>query len=556
MGYSIQGLSGFSDYEFPHSKYFEGEGNLVEILRMYNLLVKDYNVLVNEIVEAHKLYIEAQNFVERQERIFLDNQTKIMLHFKEVIDEVNRLQQELVNYFNSSAAEMAAKQEELENLFRELNRQTLEQMKDYLDTAIRDFADERIHFEQTLIAEMEKFRESFSQDIDKAIEVINNNYDAFKVWIGSEFDVLADLLAQNADTIERYFQRVKENNEQLLSAYEEKLRIARDAIIREVNRQFDQHENDVEQDFIEFKEYVDDLVVDLNHKIEDAKNINEHVLVEHIHVFSPPTRKIRMLQTALNEMYIYFRAWALRAGEYDGIGITAGEYDNWVCDKGRYPQGVGIKALDYDALGKWILLEKPDILEQLKGQIEQITYDKLVENQEKIEQAIQDNLEKDWGARVVNLESSVNILENMLNESKEYTAQVEDELKAHMARASILYTALNSEVKTTSSIVSGVVNTTSIMRGELDNVILSSSIMNGKVDNVVLSTSIMRGEINNVVLSTSIMNAKVSNMVLSTSIMNNKIDNLVTTTSVMQGTIKDIVDAIIVMQDLVINALT
>lgn len=69
MAYSIDGLHGYTNFEYPHTHFFDGE--LSEILRMYKVLTEDYNILVREIVEAHRLYIEAQSFVERQEQIFL-----------------------------------------------------------------------------------------------------------------------------------------------------------------------------------------------------------------------------------------------------------------------------------------------------------------------------------------------------------------------------------------------------------------------------------------------------------------------------------------------------
>ena len=100
MAYGIPGLHGVTSFEFPHAHYYDGD--LTEILRMYKVVVEDYNALVNEIVEAHRLYIEAQEFVERQERIFLDNQAKIMQHFDEVIAKSEQLNEELINWFEQT----------------------------------------------------------------------------------------------------------------------------------------------------------------------------------------------------------------------------------------------------------------------------------------------------------------------------------------------------------------------------------------------------------------------------------------------------------------------
>ena len=565
MAYSIDGLRGYTSFEFPHGHYFEGD--LSEILRMYKVLVEDYNTLVNEIVEAHRLYLEAQDFVERQERIFLDNQTKIMLRFKEVMDEANRLQQELVYWFDEATEDIRNEEQQLEELFRQLNTQQLEQMKQYFDDTIKQFAQERQHFENLFEESMDELDASF----DMIIETITNNYEAFKQYIGSEFDVLTNLLAQNSNTIAEYTNGVHVNYNRLLEEYIEKLEIFRSTIIRENNLRFDAERDTTNDDFKKFKKYVDDLIAEVNEEIEKTKAINNHVLVEHIHVVSPVTRKIRKLQWALNEMYVFYRAWALRAEEYDALNLTAKQYDEWVGNLGLYPQGVGIKALDYDALAKWILLEKPDILEQVRDDITTITYEELEKNADRIVEEMTQRLEDGWGQKVVSLEAKTRVLENEINRSIEYTADVETQLKEHIAvaeRAAIAIRQKFEQIDTTTSVFDGRINvlenTSSIFAGELklldDKILATASVFDGRMnlldDKILATASMFDGRMNllddKIIATASVFDGRMN-------LLDNKI---LATASVFDGrmnTVEDaisqLVGAVLNMQEIVLKSL-
>lgn len=532
MAYSIDGLRGYSNYEFPHSNFYEND--LTEILRMYKVLTEDYNTLVNEIVEAHRLYLEAQDFVERQERIFLDNQTKIMLRFKEVMDEANRLQQELVHWFNETTSEMTDKQVELEELFRQLNAKQLEDMQNFLNTAINEFVEERKKFEQRFDELMQNYQNELDKTFESIISTIEQNHDAFKLWIGSEFETLSQMFVNNSNTIDQYTNQVKALYAQLLQEYSDKLEITRNAITRDMNDRFDAERDTTNTEFQKLVKYIDDLVKDINKRIEEAKNINYHVLTEHVHVVSPVTHKIRKLQWALNEMWYYSRAWSIRAGEYDALKLTAEQYDNWQGNLGLYPQGVGIKAIDYDSLARWILLEKPDILEQVKGDIEQITYDKLNENADRIVHEIGERVEDEYGSKVVSLEAQTRILENLINQNNEYTAQVDEALAKHIAKAS----EIEAEMRATTSSISN------------------------RVMNLELTTSSISNRVVNLEVTTSLISNQVMNLELTTSSISNQVVELINTTSIASGRINiietkvdELISAILNMQEIVLTAL-
>lgn len=539
MAYSIDGLHGYTNFEYPHTHYFDGE--LSEILRMYKVLTEDYNILVREIVESHRLYIEAQNFVERQEQIFLLNQAKIVRMFENVMTEANRLQQELVEYFNIASTNMLEKQAELENLFRQLNETQLNEMQEFYTNVIRDIGNKFNDFNQHLDNEIEEFNNSFNQSVDEIIETIEENHEAFEHWIELEFDTLLNVMDSISTSLDNYFQKTKEENRQLELQYIKYLEVFREQIILENNIWLDKHEHDAENKRKDMIAYVDGLINDVYEDMEKLKIRNNHELVEHIHVVSPVTLKIRQLQTALYEMYYYYRAWALTAEEYDSLGLTAYEYDNWVSNVGLYPQGKGIRALDYDALGKWILLEKPDILEQVKGDIEKITYDKLNENADKIQKEIIDRIEAEYGQRVVTLEDNARVLENAINAAKEYTASVEEELKKFAQDTVNALIKVNAQLKKQDNDIGTIRASVSTNMHMINNIITSVSVSNHRIDMLEVTT-------------TSI-NRTLSTVETSVSVNRGKINMLETTSTSISNNVQELVDGILNMQEVVLKAL-
>lgn len=536
MAYSIDGLHGYTNFEYPHTHYFDGE--LSEILRMYKVLTEDYNILVREIVESHRLYIEAQSFVERQEQIFLLNQAKIVRMFEDVMTEANRLQQELVEYFNTASTNMLEKQAELENLFRQLNETQLNEMQEFYTNVIRDIGNKFNDFNQHLDNEIEEFNNNFNQSVDEIINTIEENHEAFEHWIELEFDTLLNVMDSISTSLDDYFQKTKEENRQLEMQYIKYLEVFREQIILENNIWLDKHEHDKRKDMIA---YVDGLINDVYEDMEKLKIRNNHELVEHIHVVSPVTLKIRQLQTALYEMYYYYRAWALTAEEYDSLGLTAYEYDNWVSNVGLYPQGKGIRALDYDALGKWILLEKPDILEQVKGDIEKITYDKLSENADKIQKEIIDRIEAEYGQRVVTLEDNARVLENAINVAKEYTASVEEELQKFARDTVNALIKINAKLKKQDNDIGTIRASVSTNMHMINNIITSVSVTNHRIDMLeVTTTSISR---------------TLSTVETSVSVNRNKIAMLETTSTSISNNVQELVNGILNMQEVVLKAL-
>lgn len=419
MGYSIDGLGLRGTFEFPHTSLYDSD--LSELLRMYKILVEDYQILLDEIITAHKLYDEAKDFVEQQERIFLDNQTKMMRRFKEVMDEANRLQQALVEWFKETTAEMREENKQLEDMFNQMNADTLKEMHDYFEKAIAEFREERKHWEDTFENTMNKWNLTLNIELDRVTEKIQENYDAFRLYIGTEFDVLISLMTSTDDSISEYFTRVRDLCDTLESQYVDLLARFETGILDKFDSKLDEQDDEWNTKYNEFMQSVKDEFDKTNKRIEEAANTNIEIQTDKIRVFSPVTHKIKKLQWTLDEMYIYFRAWAISAAEYDAIGITAEEYDNYVGNLGLYPAGIGIAALDYDALGRWILLEKPDILEQVKGDIEQITYDKLNENADRITQEITDKVE-------ANLNNRMDALEQALNDTNADLTEVKDAL--------------------------------------------------------------------------------------------------------------------------------
>ena len=77
----------------------------------------------------------------------------------------------------------------------------------------------------------------------------------------------------------------------------------------------------------------------------------QHIVLADVTVTNPITGEVDTIQNTLDDIYHVVILWALSASEYDSLGLSAQGYD-----------GAGLTAEQYDYMGKYYLMEKPDII--------------------------------------------------------------------------------------------------------------------------------------------------------------------------------------------------
>lgn len=104
----------------------------------------------------------------------------------------------------------------------------------------------------------------------------------------------------------------------------------------------------IEQDY---KIADDKLYLYIITEIAKIREEIQHIVLADVTVTNPITGHTDSIQNTLNDIYHVVMLWALSAAEYDSLGLSAQGYD-----------GAGLTAEQYDYMGKYYLMEKPDII--------------------------------------------------------------------------------------------------------------------------------------------------------------------------------------------------
>lgn len=111
----------------------------------------------------------------------------------------------------------------------------------------------------------------------------------------------------------------------------------------EMDDRLDGFEKDIEKDRRETKAW---LQAQIDHLLTIIPQF------ENVHVINPATGELQNIQDVVNDLYDRARPFAMTAAEYDSLGLTADEYDNWF-DVGN-SIGPGVTAERYDEYGRII----------------------------------------------------------------------------------------------------------------------------------------------------------------------------------------------------------
>ena len=200
-----------------------------------------------------------------------------------------------------------------------------------------------------LLAAFEQFRADINAQFDALEAQINARVDAALADMQSQFNTLRDELNARIDAAIADMQARLDALEDEIHADFDLFRTEIRAELVAIRADIDNFKTEIrlalENTYQRAKAYTDGVAAYLQDEIDELADIGVHTDV------TDPTDLLRKhLQIALDRMHEYLKAWALRAGEYDGLELTANEYDN-----------SDLIAYEYDYRGRWHLIEKPAI---------------------------------------------------------------------------------------------------------------------------------------------------------------------------------------------------
>lgn len=378
MAYGMDG----GGFEYPHSNLYDSD--LSEVLRLYSALVNNYNEIVEKLRKAESDWNYAIEFVTTQERKFLDQMTKLSVDLQNHMNTIKQLENQLYDKIRTEIQRQEERNQQLKADIEALNEATFEKVHNRIIKAIAEWTVLYEHYNQVQQTNLEKFKMQFETDIDGLNADIKENLDEFQKNINFELVTLRSTIKTYQYIVGQFNESSEERYNNVLDIYEKKLQDFKREIQRAVNLEVSVGTSESLAAVAELKKDIDSTVEQLRKGIKDAEQINIVRQAEKFLVVSPVTKQLIRIQRVLNEMWASFKVWAIECEEFDRLGITCEQFDNWVCNPGILPHKKGIEALQFDCISRWILLEKPDILAQLQAQIQAITDAAIMKSEDKV----------------------------------------------------------------------------------------------------------------------------------------------------------------------------
>lgn len=375
----------FGISEFPHTQFYDSD--LSELIRLYKQLVGDYDEIVEKLKQAQKEWQESIDYVEKWNQKWGRDFVELRKQFTDTTEQIKAIQQELIKRFEVERQGMAHYMNDILEQIKADNRKKKDEIGENIDKYITEFEEIQNNY-RTSVREM---LTAFEKEFEASLNLLDLNFkqdlSVFTDYVAHEVDTLVALIKAADASAGKFYDSTMERYENLLSQYDSKLKNAYNYFDSKLDEMVHEYGETSE----EWEEKTNDIyekLAELAERIEEVDKARVDIQAENVLIMSPVTHHVKRIQWVLDEMWFFFKAWELTAGEMADLGLTVEQFANWVCDKGLLPTHVGITALEMAAMGKWILLEKPDILAQLQGQIGEITYEALAENKEKITQEI------------------------------------------------------------------------------------------------------------------------------------------------------------------------
>ena len=369
--------------EYPHSAFYDSD--LSEILKFYKKLVDEYNEIVEKLHKAEKDWIDSRNYVEWWNRKWQNDFIELRNEFNRVTAQMEKVQKEIIQRFTDERIGMEKYLDNvMENIFSN-NSDTA----DRISKSLKDYYGRYTTLNDNYRNSLKQMLDEFNKVFDASLQVydmhVAENLDNFKLFVSNEMDAIMSLISSTDASIDDFYSAIIGQYNLLLVKYDNKL----ETELYNAELKF----KETLKNYTELDEYIQQgwKINQLEKRIEEVNKARVDIQADKVLVKSPVTNRMKRIQWVLDEMWLWYRQWAIEAREFDALDLTAEQFDNFVCDKGKLPNFIGIEALDFDAMARWILLEKPDIISRLEIKIDEITYNALSENKDKIAEEIATN---------------------------------------------------------------------------------------------------------------------------------------------------------------------
>lgn len=371
-------------FEYPHSTFYDSD--LSEMLRYYKQLVEAYEGILEKLREAQRDWQDSRDYVEKWNQKWSRDFIELRNLFNKTTAEMAKVQKELIERFETERAGMSHYMYDILNQIKDDNLDKLDKIKESNKEQIVEFEKIQTQYRSAMKEMLNIFGDEFKASLNLLDLNFKDTSKDLQLFISTEVNTLINLIKTLEISNEKYYEGMLGKYEDLLNQYDNKLKAAIKQTLNDVYGYVDNYT--LKSDFLAAQENCRLEIHQLERRIEEVNQARVDIQAKKVLVMSPVTHKMKRIQWVLDEMWVFYQAWALNMQEIADLGLTVEEIKDWVCDKGLLPTHIGVTMLELAAMGKWIFLEKPDILAQLQGQIGDITYEALAENKEKITQEV------------------------------------------------------------------------------------------------------------------------------------------------------------------------
>lgn len=446
----------FGLYEYPHTDFYDSD--LSEVLKYYRKLVDEYNEIVEKMRDAQRQWQESMDYVEKWNVKWQHDMQEMRVDFRKLVDEIVRTQQELINRFETERLSITSYMNDVLQQIKQNNWDTLDEIDDKNSKQLNEIDKRLTEFRANLQSALDAYQEMLNTSLNNIEQRIANNLIDFKNFVKDEMDTVMSLFESYETTVNRYHQETEVMYDNLLKQYKRELQIAKDDYAKQLNNQYIKITREYSNDDDTVLRIMETQYLELKERIEEVDKARVDIQADKVLVLSPITKVYKRIQWVLDEMWTFFGVWAIEAGMFDNLHITAEQFDNWIANPSKLPNRVGIEALEFDAMARWILLEKPDIVGQLQDEIKDITYNALSENKDRIEQEVLTETIATATSYFAGIVNTVTVIAGKLQ-------PMQDEIDGVKGRVDVLEVTAS----TISSTVDRLVTTTSILNARIDN---------------------------------------------------------------------------------------
>lgn len=464
----------FGLHEYPHTDLYDSD--LSEMLKFYHKLVDDYNEIVQKMRDSQRQWQESMDYVEHWNRKWQQDMAEMRKDFVDKSKELRDLQLELLDRFEKERTGMQSFMTDTLEQIKADNRKRNADFDELIKKRNDEFKELTEIYQTRFHDSLEDFQSAFQASLDGLDIAFKNNMGEFKNFVGDEMDTIMSLFESYQNMVDNYYKSSMGKFTDATDKYEKLLNRTAAELSAEYTKRLL-----TKVDVDNFENYTDQMystVEQLEKKIKEARDFRIMVQTDELLVVSPVTGRLKRIQWTLDEMWRGLQVWGIEMHELRDLEYTVGEIVNWVCDKGKLPTHVGIEVGDITALGKWILLEKPDILAQLQGQIEQITYDKLAENKDKIEAQITADTIANVTTHFSGIIHTVTVMEGKIQPIEQDIAN----LQQHASDVDDALQAMDDRDDKMDDRIDMLVNTTSIMAGDIIAIETRTGVLETRAD--------------------------------------------------------------------------